>query len=163
MAENSNDKMKELMQEVAKNLAAKGVKVDAAAIMSFADQPSQPKSFDSFVKDVIKKTIDKMENKDPKEKCYCPNCFNFENFEQALADVPGTMDYAEFQIGGKTFEAKYHCDLEGNDKMLIRKKEFGINPEWTVDQLQEGLNTAIATKRFDEAQKFLEALKNLKK
>lgn len=94
------------------------------------------------------------------EKCFCPNCLTFDNMEQVLGDKqPAAFDKVEFSLLGQTFQAKYYKGAYGEHMMILRK-DFQVDPSWTVEQLQKQFSDALQNKEYDKAQTLLNAIKN---
>lgn len=178
--EKNQSEMQKIVEGFVKELSKKGVKVSSAAILNINDNDAAKSDVGNFMAQAMKnleKIGFKPEQKQelPKEKseernqCFCPNCFNYESFEEMLNQEPGAKEffYKEIDCNGVIFDIKV-CKYETRDyDFMIQKREaqpdqFAIDPTWTVDQLNEGLNNAVRNKNFDYAQAFLNALNRTK-
>jgi hypothetical protein len=181
--------MKNLVETLVKELQNQGIKVDAAAILNIPNSKGKDEVIDKTVNDILskmgnmgfptepktattpgrgldnpvsdlRKEVTQLSNqlKDP-EQCYCPNCFNFETFEQVLTKRGGKFDYVTVQLGGKNFNIKYWTD--GNDENIMISPEEQ-KPTGTLEELQVQLNQAVQEKDYNKAQVLINMINELK-
>lgn len=184
------NEMKSLVEQMIAGLKQRGINVTDAAVLSFGNQPngqataqtvaqattpSGPEAVKQMIEGLRKKgfniafpgqqTQDQPVNgEQPKVQCYCPECFNFDTFEQVLSNIPGTFDKVEITLGGKPFTIKYHrTDANGLENIMISEKKEKVDlSALNIDQLQQGLNIAVQNKDFDTAQLYLNAINETK-
>lgn len=182
--------MKNIVETLVKGLKSQGINVDSAAILKIpGTNTAQDKTIDSIVNEVlgnmgkmgfptgnakpsrgldneasdVRKVDTQMANqaKDP-EQCYCPNCFNFETFEQVLGKRNGKFDYAEVTLGGKEFEIKFWTDGQDDNLMISPKAQPKFEPKGTLEELQVQLNQAVQNREYDQAQVLITMINNIK-
>ncbi len=168
-------RMKSMVEQLVKDLKLKGVKVNSAAILNMEDtdlgKSKDAPDFDQIIKNAINKVREKQSQKENKEEenkkresnepCFCPNCFNFENFEENLKGDGANFYYADVKLGGKVFNIKYYSGPYGK-QFLAQEQGFKLDPQFNLEQLQELLSTAVANKRYDEAQTIVDAINKIK-
>lgn len=101
------------------------------------------------------------ETKEKDETCFCPECFNFNTFEEILGSKEGNFDYSSVTLGGREFNIKYWTN--GNKEyIMINPKKLEVNEKLTLDQLQEALNSAVQMRDFKASQAIVNRINELK-
>lgn len=176
--------MKSVVEGIVASLAQKGINVSEAAVLSL-DNLKNPADANKAIQEAFEKlgfggqrpfkpapTQEEIKNaqeqiaKANQEKeegpCFCPNCFNFESFEEVLNTRPGAQfDYQTVTLLGKKFDIKFYNGPYG-ERMMVSPQDFKIDPSWSVETLTEMLNNAVAQKEFSKAQILLNELNNRK-
>ncbi len=109
------------------------------------DQSNIMDKMSQFISETVKMNEEISNNK---EICYCPNCFNFNTFEEVLSRIPGgVFSYTEFTVAGKEFIVKYWKHAEKDrEQMMIEAKEDYVASE---SELQEALKVALSRKDYE--------------
>ena len=95
--------------------------------------------------------------------CTCPSCLNYDNFEEKLTKKGPNFDYAQIHLGGKLFKIKYHVSESGEENISMRDCSEDIDfDNSTTEALQLMLQEAVKEKKFDKAQKLLNAIQERK-
>lgn len=175
MAQDSEQNMKNMVENLIGSLQQKGIKVESAAVLKISGD--NEKEVDAAVKNFMEQTnrkgyptpnsgTEKVRADKPTEKpnpnCWCPNCFRFDNFEERLSPLGGSFDYVTVSLLGKQFDIKFHRDAKGRENLMVMEKQFEVDPQWNAEQIQGLLNQAVQNKDFAVAQKLLNQLNNLK-
>lgn len=174
---NQPEKMKSMVENLILNLRKQGITVDEAAVLKINNAPNTSnqqtqKTVNSILQEMNKQGLypgDQLASDtravvedQPAEECWCPNCFNFQNFEERLRPLGGNFDYPSVNFLGKTYDFKYFKANDGREFMMSQARRFEVNPLWTKETIQEQLNIAVQNKEFDKAQILLTALNQSK-
>jgi hypothetical protein len=188
MPKDPEQEIKRMVEAIVTNLNQRGIKVGGAAVLGI-ERP-YPTSPDK-IKDAVEQVLSKRANTqkpapEPRKQepqlvkneenvydendnvCLCPNCFNFETFEDILTPLGGKFDYQTVTLLDKKFDIKFHVDAKGRENMMISEHqeapiENKIDPRWTAEEIQIALNEAIRRKHYTVAQELLNELNNRKK
>lgn len=177
--------MKDLVTDLVKQLQASGVQVNGAAYLNLGNDKASPavnEQIDQAVKNAMQKiggipmpglkppARENIEVKETpaetQERCFCPNCFRFETFEQTLDGLGGNFYYHDFELGGVKFTAKFWEHPVTKQRYMMVEETIEIRPEnltvANIENIQANINTAVQMKDFHQAQIFLDQLNQLK-
>ena len=170
-----------------KGLSNQGIKVAGVAVLKIPDSKGKEETIDKTVDNILSKmskegfpgilepkegfnneaiemlkvNTQKANQASDPDQCYCPECFNFETFEEVLSKRNGNFDYASVKLGGKQFDIKYWTDGKDENIMISPYKEK-VAKELSMEDLQTALNEAVSAKQYDQAQALITRINELK-
>lgn len=180
--------MKKVVEQLVTNLKRNGVKVTSAAVLNLETQANQ-NAVDKAVNNIMTKVnslkpapmpplpttpglppLPPMPNIKQEgteiRKCMCPNCFNFDSFEERLGEPGSIFDYTTFTLNNIEFEVKYHLSPSGEENVMAAKKDRDNGKvdysTMSVEQLEVELSKAVQNKEFQKSQLLLNAIQQLR-
>lgn len=161
---NKQKEIKEIVEDIISGLKNQGVNVTDAAVLKIKDgeQPEVSDAVDNFLKQMGATQPGNAPDDvtaTGRNRCFCPDCFTFDTFEEMLAHEGAIFDYNQVKLDGKVFNVKYYKGKFGQHIMLTEDQPVKST---SVSELQMQLNEAVAAKDFGRAQVILNEL-NTKK
>ncbi len=175
-----DEEMQRVIAEVIARLKKQGITVEATSILNLGDnKPGKEDAinkavnsiYDSMAKSSFPFNKPTGENTptptglapENREQCFCPGCFNFNNFEAVLANRKGVFDYMDLPISGKLFHLKAFIGEDDQNHFTIEQSRITVDTTgMTLEQLEAGLSAAVQNKEYDNAQHFMDEINYIK-
>lgn len=151
--------VQQALKEMMEKIKAKGMNVEARAFR-IGENGLEPIQAEDKVGDMLSQLGLKTQEQQAEEgPCFCPNCFNYEKFEETLGQT-GTFDYKSITFdNGKQFNIKYY---EGKFGEHVMMQPVETTPKLSKDELKKQFEDAVKAKDYDKAQILLAEIQNLK-
>lgn len=170
---------RKMMEMVVKRLQEMGMPVMGAGFINLGDSAGiNPKQkapdLNSAKLPSFENLLNQKQEEFKKEKCFCPNCFNFDTFEETLKDEPGAkFDYTEVTLGNKVYCIKYCISDNRKEDFMISSKDEVLKAQSAKKEnvkdssadeavIKETLAKAVSNKDFVTAQVCLDALNKMR-
>jgi hypothetical protein len=188
--DNQND-MKKFVENLVQQLQQQGIKITGAALLNLGDnsegKPKMDPPFNGtsvapgFIdREKMIKALEGMksmgfpmpkgfmegqipsEDSEGKQKCFCPNCYSYETFEDTHREEGSMFDYGELKLNGFIFKVKYHQGADGQENLIIKKDTTTDLSSLDLNELQSELTEAVQDKDFVYSQQILNEIQQRK-